>query len=160
MVDDVKYKCVSVESLPSVSNCRPTNIFECTSDGNCLFNAISVAISGSEQSSSLLRHLICDHFVNHKDEFLGLSDVKSVNRYTAKMGLPCGNPEDRTRWGTDFELVLFANLLATDIYTFMGDRQEWLLFKSQHCLNRDVAYQAIYLQNVNSHFDLVTEVEM
>lgn len=81
---------------------------------------------------------------------------ESVEEYITRMKKPSSK---REKWGSDKELTMFADLLTTSIFTWMADMPTpmWLRFKPTHQTHEP--FEAIYLENSDSHYTVVTGVE-
>ena len=74
-------------------------------DGNCLFQAFSYILTGSEEQHLAVRHAVLDHMINNAQFFLGhhLTGYNSVQSYIASTGMD----QDGT-WGTYIEMLTLA----------------------------------------------------
>ena len=124
-------------------------------DGNCLFRALCVGVTGWETGHMKIRQLVCDH----------INDVGPYNSKDASDGpryLSDSHMRKDAVYGTDVEIFSAAQVLSTDIYVYhrYGDNGlKWLYFPCVHGSGN--WRNAIYLDNrsgngVNGHFDYVT----
>ena len=79
----------------------------------------------------------------------------------------CGNIEDyltRTdmacsgTWGTDFEMMLLAHMLATIVYLYKAG-QYWIACSPhgiEHSIPEDVSTKSLYIYNTGTHYEAVT----
>lgn len=96
-------------------------------DGNCLYRAVSYAITGDQENYSSLK-LLLERFENFNSElFSGL--LLAVNKQTMRehlrhMGMP-------NTWGTHIELFAAATYFNIPVYTFIVDptNLRWEVFK-------------------------------
>ncbi|XP_063435689.1 uncharacterized protein LOC134716610 [Mytilus trossulus] len=106
-----------------------------------------------------------DSATNNLDKFIGNinnrevivdennSDVEFiVNEYMKRTNMI----EDNV-WGTELEIIAAADLLKTDIFTYLEGK--WIKYSSkQICSKNNVNDQAIYLNNVGNHYEVVISV--
>ena len=156
-------KCKVVNSVnyvpltePSIKICKPTRFVKIDPDGNCLFRALSVVLTGSPESHIYLRMVLCRHISSDKEKYSkGILEAATVEEYIKTMIRPCNDPLDTEKWGSHIELIIFADILGTDIFTYMSVNHEWKRFKTK---NPDLTtpYCALYLRNKGCHYDVVT----
>ncbi|MCG8621127.1 MAG: hypothetical protein MJE68_03860 [Proteobacteria bacterium] len=119
-------------------------------DGNCLFRAFSVAVTGWETAHLAFRQLICEH-------------ISEVGTYTKKDPTEYFSQTNMTSlgvYGSDVEIMAAAQILGCDIYVYhmYGDSLKWLRFPCKH--SSGLESSAIYLDNRTGdgntgHFDYV-----
>ncbi|CAC5392183.1 unnamed protein product [Mytilus coruscus] len=127
-----------------------------TGDGNCLFRAISYALSNRQEYFGTLRKAIIDHLMTNAEMFKSFLQprFKTVEEHIQTLRMEEGNV-----WGTELEIIACADLLKTDIYTFFNN--SWIIYSaSQICINSDLNNQAIYLKHLAdiNHYEVVTAV--
>ena len=116
-------------------------------DGNCLFRAISVVITGAEKSHPIIRKQICDHML--QTNYIVNGKAPSEYLKTSKM-------EQNAVWGTTDEIPVASSWLKVPIYVWhrFGKKLCW------HChdllnLGRKTD-NAIYLNNASgNHFQVL-----
>ena len=138
---------------------RPIKISKIKGDGNCLFRALSLSWSITEQYSTI-RQLITDYIqFNENVKTSGILSQRGPLRYLEETKM-C---EDRN-WGSDVELFVAAAMFEIDIFVYSKYRNkyDWLLFPSSE-VNKNLSStpeQAIYLNHTGLvHYDVVTNVE-
>ncbi len=98
--------------------------------------------------------------MEHKNEkkFITLLDGESAEDYVKRMEKPSSDPR---KWGSDKELTILALLLDTDIYTFMPEMPvpQWFRYPALNPDMKLATYEAIYLQNKDFHYSVVTGVQ-
>ena len=103
---------------------EPTKRIKAIGDGNCLFRAVSHAITGSQDNHNLLRQLTVEQMPKMGKTFWQFSDKD------AKDYLNQSKMDQVGTWGTEVELHVFtlASLLELSIFVFLhvGQKKEWL----------------------------------
>lgn len=116
-------------------------------DGNCLFRAISQAVSGSQNHHLKIRSALCKELQRNADKNNKIlhSQYSSVSDYLVKSKINSGKT-----WATDVEIQVAANWLGVSVYTFVDDR--WLKYPSS---SKHFSH-GIYLENVGrNHYENV-----
>jgi len=105
---------------------EPSKVFHTCilGDGNCLFRALSYAITGRQVYHAEVRNKIINH-MRSIEKFLVPHMNTSLNCYLHKTGMTQSGV-----WGTDIEILSASSLLSTDIfvYTKFGDTYKWQKF--------------------------------
>ena len=137
---------------------REPRVARVKGDGNCLFRALCVAITGWETGHMKIRQLVCDHII----------DVGPYNSKDASDGpqyLKDSGMRKDTVYGTDVEIFSAAQVLSTDIYVYhkYGNCLKWLYFPCVHGSGN--WKNAIYLDNrtgngITGHFDYVVGLKL
>jgi hypothetical protein len=137
----------------------PTEIREIVGDGNCLFRALSYAITGWQRYYDTVKQNV----LNHMEDIEQLLSPHMKNKPLSSY-LDSSKMENTDSWGTDVEIIAASSLLSTDIYVYtkvgQGDIFEWQKF-SKSMLNGSKPKNtcAIYLQHTNGdHYDIVLDV--
>ena len=81
-----------------------SHILEVMRDGNCLFRAISVVITGAEKSHPIIRKQICDHML--QTNYIVNGKAPSEYLKTSKM-------EQNAVWGTTDEIPVASSWLKS-----------------------------------------------
>ena len=124
-------------------------------DGNCLFQALCLAITRWETRHLKIRQLVCNHI--HEVGPYNSKDATSGPGYLRKSKM-----HNDAVFGTDVEIFSAAQVLLTDIYVYHkygSNGLQWLHFP---CIHGSGSWKnAIYLDNhtgngVTGHFDYVT----
>ena len=125
-------------------------------DSNCLFCALSYAITGRQNYHSLVREKIVQH-MRHNEHALLAHMNGSVNEYLARTGM-----SNQHVWGTDIEILAASSLLETDnyVYTKVGFLYKWQKFSSSIVSGYPAKnVGGLYLQNTSGvHYDIVLDV--
>ena len=129
-----------------------SHILDVMGDGNCLFRAISVVITGAEKSHPIIRKQICDHMLQTNSKVNGKAPSEYLK--TSKM-------EQNAVWGTTDEILVASSWfkVPTYVWHWFGKKLCW------HChdllkLGRKTD-NAIYLGNASgNHFQIVIGFEM
>ena len=124
-------------------------------DGNCLFRALCMAVTGWETGHMKIRQLVCDH----------INEVRPYNSKDASSD-PGYLNESKMRkdavFRIDVEIFSSAQVLSTNIYVYHkygSNGLKWLHFP---CVHGSSSWKnAIYLDNhtgngITGHFDYVT----
>lgn len=138
---------------------KPSEIHSIRGDGNCLFRAISFALSGTENGHKSCRDSIVAHMRNSSvTTKLSKYLDTNVNEYLEESNMDCNSV-----WATDAEILGAASLLDTDICVFSKcgtdsrgvTKFNWLRYPASLSLDKKSKY-AIYLNNLtNEHFNVV-----
>ena len=135
---------------------KPSKLYRILGDGNCLFRALSYAITGRQNYHSLVRQKIVQH-IRHKEHALLAHMNGSVNEYLARTGMT-----NQHVWGTDIEIIAASSLLETDIYVYtkIGFLYKWQRFSSSILSGYPAKnIGGLYLQNTSGvHYDIVLDV--
>ena len=89
---------------------KPSKLYRKVSDGNCLFLALSDAITGRQNCHTLVREKI-EQRTRHNGHAVLIHTNGSVNEYLVRTGM-----RSQHVWGTDVEINAASSLLETDIY--------------------------------------------
>jgi len=102
----------------------PSRLFQILVDGNCLFRALSYAVTGRQVYHTQIRAQILNQ-MKHIEHFLLPHMNSSLDSYLANSQMARNGV-----WGTDIGILSAASLLSTDIfvYTQFGDTYKWLKF--------------------------------
>ncbi|CAG2225841.1 unnamed protein product [Mytilus edulis] len=127
-----------------------------TGDGNCLFRAISYALSNRQEFFGNIRKAIVDHLIRNAEIFKSFLQPRFK---TVKEHIQTLQMNENNVWGTELEILACADLLKTDIYTYYND--SWIKYSSSQLCNKNkINVQAIYLQHLTgiNHYEVVTAV--
>ena len=129
-------------------------------DGNCMFRALSRIVTGSQDQHSVIRAKIVQHMCDEAPLMLahivalpGFKECTSVQDsvHKSKMDL-LGS------WGTDIELLCFAHLTNTCVFTYITVQSNWERF-GPHNVDRNrpvnVNAHSVYLCLKADHYELV-----
>ncbi|CAC5398438.1 unnamed protein product [Mytilus coruscus] len=138
--------------MPTHNIGTPLKSKQITADGNCLFRAISYAVSNRQENFKQIRKELVHHILCHSHQFNSFLDSETVNEYMKRT-----NMIEENVWGTELEIIAAADLLKTDIFTYLEGK--WIKYSSkQICSKNNVNDQAIYLNNVGNHYEVVLSV--
>ena len=135
--------------LKEVPKRKPKECIEISTDGNCLFNAISYQISGNEMFHDCVRQKLCDYIDSNWKKVSRMAGVmkkeyKDAEEYMAKKEM-----REDGKWGGSVELCALSLLTGIDMLTFyMGGYHKFGRNKSQLCF---------FFDNSGGHYDLVLE---
>ena len=150
-------------------------------DGNCLFRSFSYIVTGSEEHhmeirQSILLHMIeisgllMGHHINsvntEQDNGKRSTTSTNVGRYRDIYHYIRDTKMDRNgSWGTDVEILTFAHLLQTPIFTYSVTHKSWWeygprsLERHQRPQVVDTAVQmGMYLRHSTNHYEVVCGV--
>ena len=135
---------------------KPSKLYQIVGDGNCLFRALSYAITGRQNYHSLVREKIVQH-IRHNEHALLAHMNGSVNLYLARTGMT-----NQHVWGTDVEIIAASSLLETDIYVYtkVSFLYKWRWFSSFMLSGYPAKNTSgLFLQNTSGvHYDIVLDV--
>ncbi|CAC5395212.1 unnamed protein product [Mytilus coruscus] len=142
---------------PNIHNMGPPSATKTiTGDGNCLFRAISYALSNRQEFFGHVRRAIVDHLMTNTEMFRSFLQPRFI---TVEQHIQTLKMEEKNVWGTELEILACADLLKTDIFTFYNG--SWIKYSSSQIYsNNCVNDQAIYLQHIGdiNHYEVVTNV--
>ena len=108
---------------------NPPEIFiEAQGNKACLFNSVSILLTGSDTYSAIIRHVVCNYISNPvKHDFLKMyipPMYKSGKEY-----IVTSNMRNYHSWDTKVEIMALAQISGFDVmvYTCQGS---WLRYKS------------------------------
>ena len=101
---------------------EPTKRIKVIGDGNCLFRAVSHAVTGSQDHHKLLRQLTVEQMPKRGKTFRQFSDKD------AKDYLNQSKMDQVSVWRTEVELFTLASLLELSIFVFLhvGQKNKWI----------------------------------
>ena len=121
-------------------------------DGNCLFRALSYAITKKQKYHKKIREAIVNHILINAcicNSFIYPSNVHD-HVLSTKMS-------ESNVWGTALEILAVAHLLSTDIYTYFEGK--WVKYSAKQLSDKNIVNaNAIYLFNVGNHYEVVINV--
>ncbi|VDI12100.1 Hypothetical predicted protein [Mytilus galloprovincialis] len=157
IIAKIPTKKISKKITPNIHNMGPPSATKTiTGDGNCLFRAISYALSNRQEFFGNVRRAIVDHLMTNTEIFRSFLQPRFI---TVEQHIQTLNMEENNVWGTELEILACADLLKTDIYTFYNGT--WIKYSSSQInSNNCVNDQAIYLQHIGdiNHYEVVTNV--
>ncbi|XP_063426085.1 uncharacterized protein LOC134709887 [Mytilus trossulus] len=157
IIAKIPTKTISKKITPNIHNMGPPSATKTiTGDGNCLFRAISYAISNRQEFFGNVRKVIVDHLMTNTEIFRSFLQPRFI---TVEQHIQTLKMKEKHVWGTELEILACADLLKTDIYTFYNGT--WIKYSSSQInSNNCVNDQAIYLQHKGdiNHYEVVTNV--
>ena len=145
---------------PNVPLTRPDirSLKRIQGDGNCLFQALSYTITGSEEQHMAVRNAILDHMVTIAHFLLShhLLNYDSIQTYIVASGM-----DEEYTWGTDIEMLTLSHLLNTPIVSYSEQFGNWQRY-SPHNVDRtvrdEINQMSMYLLHSHNHFTVVCSV--
>ena len=132
-----------------------TTVRRIVADGNCLFRALSSALTGWQGEHMTVRTAIIDHMVRIAHLLLGVHvQQSSIRAYIQNSRMSVDG-----KWGTDIEICTFANLCQTNVYVYDTQHGSRNVFPPGLSLTFvDVSIMPIYLLHPIDHYDVVSFV--
>lgn len=134
-------------------NNGPVVSIQAAANGACLFNTISLLLTGQEMYSFMFRHAICNY----------IADPKNLNILRPHIPLKYHNGSDyvlksgmrkQYTWGTDVEIFACTHIIQFDVMVF-SQQKKWLIYSTKAKGERNSS-EALYINNVTgNHFDPV-----
>ncbi|VDI17817.1 Hypothetical predicted protein [Mytilus galloprovincialis] len=122
IIAKIPTKKISKKITPNIHNMGPPSATKTiTGDGNCLFRAISYALSNRQEYFRNVRRAIVDHLMTNTEIFRSFLQPRFI---TVEQHIQTLNMEENNVWGTELEILACADLLKTDIYTFYNAEKE------------------------------------
>ena len=128
-------------------------VFHSSPDGACLFHSLSYLLTKRENYDLLIRKVLCDYIGNPENWHRIRPHVPRTFR-SGKHYLNSTNMKNSEVWGTDVEILSFAQMVQTDVVVFTkGKWQRFPASGTQQALSAN----AFYLVNVTGdhHYDPV-----
>ena len=125
-------------------------------DGNCFFRAISQVLTGSQEDHQEVRALVTSYMLENatSNKMLSalLGSMTTMMQYLKKTKM-C----NLSVWVTEMEIIATASMLHTTIYVYSpsGATNKWLRHQPEVAFNDTHHNEAIYITNINSHFETV-----
>ena len=148
--DDIPASQVS----KNLGTCFP-RVNKIKGDGNCLFRALCMAVTGWETEHMKIQQLVCDH----------INEVGPYNSKDSSAGPGYLNESQMRKdaiYGTDVEIFSAAQVLSTDKYVYHKYGSNGLKCLHFSCIHGSGSWKnAIYFDNhtgkgVTGHFDYMT----
>ena len=136
----------------------PSAIRDTQPDGNCLFRAFALTITGSQAEHFAVRTAIVKHMrtIAHLLLRHHITSHASVQAYIQSTAM-----DQNGAWGTEVEILTLSHLLQTNVYTFHTATSRWLLY-SPSIVDRqlaiDIGHRSMYIKHVNDHYQVVSSV--
>lgn len=132
-------------------------------DGNCMFRSLSYVTTGTENQHVELRAKVIQHMrdiaplmLGHIKSYTHLNNCSSVEEYIKKSAM------DQCAWGSDLELLAFAHLSKTCVFSYCMQTCNWHRY-GPHNVDKniaiDTAAQSIYLRHPCQHYDVVLSTQ-
>ena len=132
---------------------EPVVSIQAKPDGACLFNTMSLLLTGSDVYSFMFRHAICNFICdpgNQKDMRPHVpTDYKNGAEYIQKTGR-----RQPFSWGTETEIFAFCIMTRQDVMVY-SRQGKWLIY-SVAAKGERTSQNAIFINNMTgNHFDPV-----
>lgn len=132
-------------------------------DGNCMFRALCHAVTGSQDQHSLIRAWIVQHMRDVGDPMIQhmrtcVNQCSDVEQYIERYHM------DRDGvWGTEVELLAFAHLTKTRVFTYLISQKKWHCYgpgNVERCKRVGATAKSIYLRQLfdPEHYEVVLSV--
>ena len=165
---------VNFKEPRTVLRSDPPNYYYSTiGDGNCFFRALSLYLTGDEESHITLRNMVADHMVRNINQLLVFKNMVNQQdeylKYIESKRRTCGR--GTTYWADADIIIATSSLLKTPIVTYSphiddGDNRHLWCTVEGHRLIGDAVYnerfspfnqteKQIVLCNLNEHFEPV-----
>lgn len=136
----------------------PSAIRDTLPDGNCLFRAFALIITGTQEEHFAVRNAILKHMreIEHLLLKCLITAHDNVEAYIQSTAMD----QDGT-WGTEVEILTMSHLLQTNIYTFHAATSCWVLYSPsiiESQLSIDIGQKSMYIKHVQDHFQVVSSV--
>ena len=127
---------------------EPVVTISAKSDGSCLFNMFSILLAGRETYSTVIWHAICQYTSSPVNE----PKIKPYIPCQYKNGndyVKCTNMCYFTTWGTEVEIVAFAQMTSHDVIVFT-EQKNWARYShgSDHSI---CSTNSFYVSNVKGY---------
>ena len=134
----------------------PTVTIAACGNGACLFNSLTLLLTGPDTYNAIIWHVVCNYIDNPlKYPFLKAYIPKQFSmgkEYTVSM-----NMHNFSTWGTEIEIIAFAKLSGFDVVVFT-QHKTWAKYKHDP-FNNNSLDRAFYLSNESCcHFDPIFNV--
>lgn len=93
-------------------------IFTADGDGNCLFRALSLGLTGSQDHHQRFRELVVDHMINNQDSLQQLYTATPEQEQAVAVQIQ--QMRELGCWGTEREILTAANLFNVTIFCYSG----------------------------------------
>ena len=133
--------------------CKSPPIITICSHGEdtCLFNMISILMTGRDTYSAIIRHVVCNYISNPVK--YGLIKMYIPLRYkNGRDYIISSEMHNFKTWGVEVEIIAMAQLCRFNMWLYTNNNQ-WCHYGSDKTVNSEKAF---YLSNLlGSHFDPV-----
>ena len=129
-------------------------------DGNCMFRALSLVVTGSEDQHHAIRTRIVQHMrsiahlmLGHIKSHTGFNTCQNIDEYLQKSKMAECNT-----WGSDIELLCFAHLCKVCVFSYSTESSNWDRYGPNNVdrtITVDVTAKSIYLFHPSGHYDVV-----
>ena len=121
---------VNFTGIGKACPCPPLITRSAKGNGTCLFNTVSMLLSGRDTYNTIICHVACNYMSNPvKYKWLQAyipGRFKSGSDYVC-----CTNMQNFTTWGTEVELIAMVQISGFDIYVYT--QNGWLQYS--HCID-------------------------
>ena len=133
-------------------------------DNNCMFRSLSYVVTGSEDHHKAVRSKIVKHIkqcpsriLQHIKGNIDYGDCKTVSQYIKK-----SNMDKNGTWGSEVELLSFAHLTKTCVYSYSTGTARWNRYSPcdlDRRITSKVVAPAVYLYHQGDHYEVVLKTE-
>uniref|UniRef100_A0A914UZ86 Ubiquitinyl hydrolase 1 n=1 Tax=Plectus sambesii TaxID=2011161 RepID=A0A914UZ86_9BILA len=95
---------------------KAKNIRKIVADRNCLFRAFSFCLTSSEQHHLTIWRVLCDYMEFYSSPWQPLVGTRTIAEYLDRS--VCTSGIGRDHWGTEIEILAFANMCYTMVYVY------------------------------------------
>ena len=145
---------VSHRGIGFVFKHKPVVTVSAKPDGACLFNSISLLLSGSDVYSHVIQHVICNYICAKENQNKLAQHIPRL--YTSgKEYVEKERMQNCFTWGTDLEIVVLSQISGHDVFAYT-QHKNWVLYSANMKHDDPRTPTAFYLNNSSgNHFDPV-----
>ena len=104
---------------------HPACTITASGDGSCLFNSISLFLTGKEYYSATIHHVIC-YYISCEDNKDRLA-LHILSKYkNGKEYIECSGIRSHNVWATDVEIYALAQITKYDVFVY-SRHNNWLI---------------------------------
>lgn len=130
---------------------KPSRLLRVIGDGNCLFRCMSYVLTGSQDHQMQVRSRVCSHMHSIANLVLTHISHDSTHNYIADKKMNINGV-----WGTDVEVLTFANMCNVNVYTYSVQHGSWNVYPPTFSVSHfDVFLESVYLRHTGDHYDVV-----
>ena len=131
----------------------PTVTISAKGNGACLFNSLSLLLTGRDTYSAIIRHVVCN-YIDNPIKLTFLRPYIPENFANGKQYMTSKNMCNFSTWETEVEIIAFAQISGFDVIVFT-QQKSWARYKHDPFGN-ECREKSFYLTNEGGyHFDLI-----
>ena len=126
--------------------------YPCTTNGNgnCLYNAISINLYGSEEYFYIIKTCMLSIFFEYQEYFRNILPKINLNNSFEKFIELVATPDS---WGDDICQIAISILLNRPLYCFSIDPNKNIPYSYEYCVNQSYSKQeALNIAFISNHF--------